>query len=451
MREQTIKTEPFELLDVLQCSGMAGADCHGYMTVKGHINADKEDDYLGILQQPEVWASIKVRDESGVEIILFSGIVTEGAVEVQNGLKTLMFTVRTGSFLMDVEEHIRTFQDKGITYEDVMGTLVKPYPSGGCIMCEGKGKAIGRFLCQYQETDWQFAVRLGSCCGAAIFPNYNGYGPKVYFGLPDGTNQGELILTEYVLNQSAEGVSYSVKLREIFNVGDKVSFLGKPCRVISRRTELEAGELCHTYILAEREMPKRSCVYNDKLAGVSLSASVVDVQTTEVCVSILQDENKSSCGSRRFSYATVYSSIDGTGWYCMPEIGDRVRVYFPSNKEDDSYVLHSEHLESANKEERVNPDYKSFMNKQGKEILFKPDSILVTNNTGMSLELSDEEGVSIVSDKKITIKSDEAIEITSVNGNVDMVASNKIVMDQGGTKMVLSDKMTMRGAKVRLD
>ena len=70
------------------------------------------------------------------------------------------------------------------------------------------------------------------------------------------------------------------------------------------------------------------------------------------------------------------------------------------NNENEAYAFHSVHTKSTDSNERVNPDYKSFMNKQGKEILLKPDSILITNNDGMSVELSDEEGISIISDKK---------------------------------------------------
>lgn len=32
---------------------------------------------------------------------------------------------------------------------------------------------------------------------------------------------------------------------------------------------------------------------------------------------------------RWFSYATIYSSADDTGWYFMPEEGDRIRLVFP--------------------------------------------------------------------------------------------------------------------------
>ena len=91
------------------------------------------------------------------------------------------------------------------------------------------------------------------------------------------------------------------------------------------------------------------------------------------------------------------------------------------------------------------------MNKQGKEVLLKPDSILITNNSGMSIELSDEEGISIISDKKIVFESEEAIELTSVTDKIDIVAPRKISLVQGNTQMVLSDKFTMRGGKIRLD
>ena len=48
-------------------------------------------------------------------------------------------------------------------------------------------------------------------------------------------------------------------------------------------------------------------------------------------------------GARWFPYATVYSSGDGTGWYCMPEIGDKIRLYFPTEKEQDAYVISAYH------------------------------------------------------------------------------------------------------------
>ena len=76
---------------------------------------------------------------------------------------------------------------------------------------------------------------------------------------------------------------------------------------------------------------------------------------------------------------------------------------------------------------------------------------MVTNNNGMSVELADQEGISIISDKKITIQSEEAIEITSVKANIDLVSPKKISLKQGNTSMVLSESMMMTGTKVRLN
>lgn len=450
MKEQKITVEPFEMLDILQCNGKVCANCHGYMFICGHIKADREKEYLELLTK-ETWVSVKTFDENGGSKVLFSGIITEGSIDVDNGLKTLSITIKTGSFLMDLEEHTRTFQNGGTSYDKVMDILMTSYPSGSYLMAECQGKSIGRFLCQYRETDWKFAKRLGSYFGTSIYPNYIGTGVKVYCGLPYGKYQGNIESTEYSMNQSLKGISYCLRTREIYNIGDTVYFLGHNCHITSRETVYDSAELCHIYELTENGNAQLDAVYNDRLTGVSLMATVTGVKTTNVTVSIDEDENKASCGSKWFPYATVYSSADGTGWYCMPEEKDRVRVYFPSNRECEAYVIHSTHVDSTNIEERVNPDYKSFMNKQGKELLFKPDSILMTNNNGMSVELSDKEGIFIVSDKKVSIQSDQEIEITSLNERVDIAAREEISLKQGDTKLVLSDKLTMRGAKIRLN
>lgn len=69
----------------------------------------------------------------------------------------------------------------------------------------------------------------------------------------------------------------------------------------------------------------------------------------------------------------------------------------------------------------------------------------------MSIELSDKSGISIISDKTITLESQEAIEITSVTANIDMVSPKKISLKQGDTSVELSDKVVMHGTKIRLE
>ena len=71
------------------------------------------------------------------------------------------------------------------------------------------------------------------------------------------------------------------------------------------------------------------------------------IVTTLVQVQFDEDENKEGCGRHWFDFATVYSTPDGAGWYCMPEVGDEVRVVFPDNYEEHAYVASSVHVGAA--------------------------------------------------------------------------------------------------------
>ncbi len=64
-------------------------------------------------------------------------------------------------------------------------------------------------------------------------------------------------------------------------------------------------------------------------------------------------------------------------WYCMPEKGDSVRLYFPNENEAEAYVNSSVNEQSSNSSARSNPDEKSIKNKQGKEVLFQPDRLIL--------------------------------------------------------------------------
>ena len=93
------------------------------------------------------------------------------------------------------------------------------------------------------------------------------------------------------------------------------------------------------------------------LAGCSFDGVVSAVKKDKVQVELEQDENKAKAGRRWFDYATPYSTPDGTGWYCMPEAGDKIRLCIPTEDESGAYVVSSVHVESSNGSERKNPDY----------------------------------------------------------------------------------------------
>lgn len=191
-----------------------------------------------------------------------------------------------------------------------------------------------------------------------------------------------------------------------------------------------------------------SQTHQKEIIGLSLIGKVKAVEGEQVQLSLEDDENQQS-GNRWFAFSTVYSSPDGAGWYCMPEIGDTARLYFPTEEDGDAYVSSAFH-ENAGGGLRTEPSNKIWRNKEGKEIRLTPDKILITNNKGMSVELSDQQGIKIKSNASVTVEASDDISISSSGAGLELAASNKILLRQGSNTMELSDGIKISGSTVKM-
>ena len=180
----------------------------------------------------------------------------------------------------------------------------------------------------------------------------------------------------------------------------------------------------------------------------SKKEEILMVKDEEVKIQLCCDENQEGTGARWFSFSSIYSSGDGSGWYCMPEPGDLVRLYFPTAKEEEAYVISSFHEDGAAL--RTKPAHKFWRNKEGKEIRLSPERILITNNDGTSIELSDEEGIEIISENSVTIRAGNSLSISSSDSSIELDASRRIRMKQGDTEMTLGGDIFMQGGRIRL-
>ena len=124
-----------------------------------------------------------------------------------------------------------------------------------------------------------------------------------------------------------------------------------------------------------------------------------------------------------------------------------MRLYVPDHEEN-SFVMSAVHRETDTA--RQNPEYKSFKTKYGKEILFTPDSILMTNNQGMMVEMNDNEGIIITSDKDIVVAAKEDLTIASGSASLLIAADNVLQVRQGGTSMTLNKDISFTGGEFRI-
>lgn len=166
MRAVKIIVEPFEYISLTIVECVKALNQHGCMTITGLIRHDHEQEYMALAAR-ETWVCVKAVSESGEEQVFFHGILTGMQMKKEAQASMMTIEARTGSFLLDIEKHTRSFQDAGFSYESVVASCVTP-AGGYSIMLEKEDVPTGCFLMQYNETDWAFIRRIASYVGVVL-------------------------------------------------------------------------------------------------------------------------------------------------------------------------------------------------------------------------------------------------------------------------------------------
>ena len=190
-------------------------------------------------------------------------------------------------------------------------------------------------------------------------------------------------------------------------------------------------------------------VRQGEMAGSSLDAIVEKVKENKVQVSILGDENGKQDINIWYPYATVYSTADGTGWYCMPEPGDMVRLTIPGMEEGQAFVVSSVHMDTDSAD-RKEPDHKVLKSKHQKEVRFTPDSIVITNNKGTRIELTDEEGIHIISEHSVVLEAEDDLTISSRSGSLMVAGNSSVSLQQKKTGIQLKKGISFTGGELKV-
>ena len=449
MRENLIKLDIFDVLAVISYEAKHEVGKHGRAIIRAIIEEKREEEYINTAKNTR-WVRVNAIDETDKESTIFYGLLEKICFFKESGSFIVELELITGSSLMEEKVHTRGFSKHSGEYTDILNTLKEGYEESYYIIGEdGKG-TVPAFLVQYRENDWSFIKRIAALKQTVVMPDYQSKGVKYFFGMPKRESK---VLTSgdvrIVVNK--EYTVYEVKSREIHSLGDRVSFNRRDYRIVKIVSKTEGSELYHTYYLTQDidYIVKKESKYDLKIIGASLYAKVTNVEKEKVKIAIEDIENKDEEIGRWFDFSTVYSSSDGAGWYCMPEEGDSVRLYFPTENEENAYVCSAVH-ENEGDGIRTDPENKIWRNKYGKEIRLTPEGIVIKSDTGDYIELNDSTGVKIVSSGSILIKAKDTVEISSEDSNISMVAGKRIMLLQDDTQIILKDGITVSGEGIHI-
>jgi len=449
-----LMVEPFNFLSFTEWECDLAFNQIGTLRISGLI---AESDRLAYaeMSRRETWVHAKALDENGSEITLFVGFLMNLTVDSQHQFHTMTIEVKTGNYLLDKTKHTRIFQPDETTYESMISTCLSA--SGAeFIMREKQGEQAGQMTVQYKETDYEFIQRLCRRMGIVTLPEWKTQGKRVLLGLTPNDSGGTLEASQYQMTQGSpdpyslirhEWGVYSVKTRDIYELGQSVNFQGRQLVINEIKSRFEGSELVHHYSLCMLKDAYEAQLPFTAIKGVSMRGSVTKAVRDKVEVIIHEDENQGS--KKLFEYSTVYSTPDGFGWFCNPDLGDEIRLLFNNANERGAYVVSSVHLAEAGG--RDNPENKSWKNKQNMEIIFTPESITVRDNRGSFIEVDTGKGIVINSTNAISLQSDGQIVMNSQDGSLSAYGDRSLNLQQGSAHISVQDEVDVSGGKINMN
>ena len=318
----------------------------------------------------------------------------------------------------DLEKKSQSFCDLDLTYKNVIEKVLKPYPKKDFQDQITNNAKIPDFLLQYEETDWTFLRRLATHFETFLLEDPTETFGRIYFGLPKLQYGMKLEQDEFIIQKDLEKyyffnaleayypqetITWHIQTPKRLYLGEEILLNKVKTQVTSVTLETIQDELIFSYVLSRLKGVRVPYQMHPDIYGMSIPAVV--------------KERKGNCVRVHFDIDPVYEArpnlkyftyaIESSSFYCMPEEGSKVHIYFPSHDEREAIAVHAIRTAtgaSKYNSRAQNPDNKSFSNTTGSEMKMTPSDISFAADEG----------------KKICITLDQSGNINLVGKNISM-------------------------------
>jgi len=488
-----LKFVPYDFSDILEVNIFQAINEHPRLYIKGVLKAasagsdgKKSEDQTVQEAVAGTCVALYSIDEQGNVEPLFQGYILKIKQTQHTDLKYIETQAVNCSYSLDVTKHSCSFQRTSATYGDIIAAVI---PQEAQVAMIVEDKAVEKLIVQYKESEWEFLQRLSSHYNTGLVVNPIAEKPQIYFGVATGDEAKDITVASYAVQKNIgkyrtteanhlthsnvsisdiDFTSYQVESFDRHNIGDAINFLNHTLYVKSIETTLEQGMLKYSYILVTKVGLLQPDLFNENLIGVSLMGQVKLITNDQIKAHIVEiDQAWDEEADWYFPYSTVFSTPKGGGWYAMPEPGDTVRINFPTHKDEDATAASSVNRDQSAKSEeqtesgggdgggaeppRSDPDKKSMSNIYGKEVLFTPDGIYITNQAGkIFINLTNADGITIVSELDINIQSKENI-VIKADKELFLIAGENLKLTNGASTISMdkANIIEIQGSEVK--
>lgn len=332
---------------------------HSVLRLSYLISLDEYEIYMEYLhgQKKDISISIISHDENGEEIfnnMVFYGLVKSiEIVDTIDGTRCI-FEGISKSYLLDKEKRYISYQDVNTSFGDIIGSINSRYENISIISDEFSSMQQSNFLVQYNESDWEFLLRISSEYNFALLNV--GTGIKVGFGNGETEEELEDNIRLHFRRSNEDYMEYVIDSKMVYLQGaratlnlaeEEIGILVKASKIKINNNLIDCS-----YAFINPTTYKRNKMKNKNIAGRAIEAKVVEILnvneiaklTVNFNTNLLKREEESGIETQlgqelyQFPYVTPYSQSH-TGYFCTPEVDDNVIVYFPDEKENNAYVL----------------------------------------------------------------------------------------------------------------
>lgn len=360
---------------------------------------------------------------NGDSEILFLGVKYNVTVEENAGYYVAKMELKSTSYLLDKEKKKRTFQNTQKTHYQTMEEIVS---GKAVIQFNVTDKPLNTYWLQVEETDWNMLIRIASGCNACVIANVNTQIPIIDIGMSDSVNAP---------------------------MGIGAMSIDTSKYIIGTTSTIKSGILETTCLTGYQEAFRQERITSAEAAGKMFTGIVQKVEKEKVQVFFDGiDANYDEDGDTWFEYSATYAGTGekyGSGIYFMPEVGDRVRVFFPDGDGGEGFAFASEASYVLEEPEKI-----SWRTPGGQELLFTQTGIRISgkdNSVYIDLLYDEEEtGIQITCDTDIQLSTlrNEVAEPSYIyiEGKEEILisADNQILLETPETSIEMNkDKIIM--------
>ncbi len=424
-------------------------NCHDKIEIFGLLNYEKFNNF-----NFDSWLNNSINiysNNSNESRLIFTGFIYNYKIirrrnELYCGVKGVSYTKQ-----LDLQKNKRVFQDENKTFNDVLDIILKDYDKVKICGNNKKDENLNGLLIQDNITDWEFLLRLYKRFNTYCYINGINDSSDIYIGETEKCNFEEFDDLVFLKRDSSKLIFY---LRNSLQIGNELILKDKTYVIVKIKIRYKAGEIINKYFAKEINLLNYEDPGNNKIKGKSLKAIVKENKDEsklgrvkiEFC-----DYKDIWKVERYFDIATNYSgdnNSNGVGFSFIPEINEKVLVYFPTSSEKDCFIIGS--IKENTSSFHEDPTQKIIRNIKGRELRLNNDEISISSKDNEVKILLNDESIKIYNKNTfLTIKEKEA-EIFYDNKLINLSSKGLLLKAKGGEIEISDEGLRLRGGNCEM-